>query len=56
MLINEFREGELGPICLENPQTFSAEMESAILDQQMKAEARAARKAVRKDKSRRKKS
>ncbi|MEM7562798.1 MAG: ribosome biogenesis GTPase YlqF [Pseudomonadota bacterium] len=56
LLINEFREGELGPMCLESPEMFTTEMEAAVLQQQLKAEAKAARKANRKYKSRGKKS
>ena len=48
LLINELRNGDLGPVCLETPELFRLETEQAVAIEQQKAALKAARKAKRK--------
>ena len=50
LLINEFRSGDLGGVCLEDPAGFEAEAKQVVIDRAQKAAKKAARKAMREKK------
>ena len=50
LLINEFRSGNLGGVCLENPAGFEAEAKQVAIDRAQKAAKKAARKTMREKK------